>query len=99
LIPSFLRCAAPLLAAGLTACVFVPRTTSVYDEACKVHVRQMTLDVADLGGFQRCANDGCISLLVAAGVVGAASLVVSGSIAVVGNVVYWAEKQGRCVRS
>jgi hypothetical protein len=37
-----------------------------------------------------------VALLVAAGVVAAASAVVSGSIAVVGNVVYWIEQQGQC---
>jgi hypothetical protein len=37
-------------------------------------------------------------LLVAAGATAAASAVISGSIVVAGNVVYWFEKQGRCVR-
>jgi hypothetical protein len=35
-------------------------------------------------------------MLVAMGAVTAASAVVSGSIALVGNVVYWFERQGRC---
>jgi hypothetical protein len=34
---------------------------------------------------------------VAVGAVAAASVVVSGSIVVVGNVVYWLEKQGKCL--
>jgi hypothetical protein len=37
-------------------------------------------------------------LLVATGVVAATSAVVSGSIAVVGNVVYWFERQGQCFK-
>jgi len=88
-----------LLAMCLQACVYVPRTTVVYDDACKVQVRQMTLEMAQLGSFRGCANQGCVALLVAAGAVAAASVVVSGSIALVGNVVYWTEKQGRCLRS
>jgi hypothetical protein len=35
-------------------------------------------------------------MLVALGAVTAASAVISGSIAVVGNAVYWFERQGRC---
>jgi hypothetical protein len=36
---------------------------------------------------------------VGLGVVAVASAVVSGSIAVVGNVVYWLERQGQCVKT
>ena len=48
------------------------------------------------GGFQRCSGDGCVALLAATGAVTAATAVVSGSIALVGNVVYWFERQGQC---
>ena len=37
-------------------------------------------------------------MLAAMGAVTAASAVISGSIALVGNVVYWFERQGRCGR-
>lgn len=86
------------VAALLQACVVVPRTTSVYDEECKLERRQMVLEVQQIGAFGGCVNDGCAALLVGAGVVVAASAVVSGSIAVVGNVVYWIERQGKCNR-
>ncbi|MEO8151592.1 MAG: hypothetical protein ABI605_00880 [Rhizobacter sp.] len=86
------------LVALLQACVVVPRTDSVYDEDCKVYRRQMVLEVQQIGSFGGCSNDGCVTLLVATGVVAAATAVVSGSIAVVGNVVYWIERQGQCFR-
>jgi hypothetical protein len=86
-----------VLAALLQACVVVPRTTTVYDEACRTHMRQMVLDVEQVGFFGGCANQGCVALLVAAGVVTAASAVVSSSIAVAGNIVYWIERQGQCL--
>ena len=86
------------LAIALSACIVVPRTTQVYDEACQLQVRQMTLEAQQIAAFRGCANDGCLVLLAAAGVVSAASAVISGSIAIVGNIVYWAERQGRCVR-
>ena len=38
-----------------------------------------------------------ISVLVIAGAVSATSLVISGSIAVVGDAVYWLERRGRCL--
>ncbi len=88
----------PWLAALLQACVFVPRTTLVYDENCRIYARQMVLDLEQIGFFGGCANQGCAALLAAAGVVTAASAVVSGSIAVAGNIVYWFERQGQCAR-
>ena len=85
-----------LVFALLQGCVVLPRTVDVYDAQCRITARQMTLEVEQLGGFVGCANEGCAALLVAAGAVTAASAVVSGSIAVVGNFVYWLEKRGKC---
>ena len=87
-----------LAAVALCGCIVLPQTQVVYDPDCKVHTRQVTLEAAYIGGFQRCYGDGCLTMLAAAGVVTAASVVVSGSIAIVGNVVYWMERQGRCLR-
>ena len=88
-----------LLAAALAGCIVVPQTQTVYDPECRMHTHQVTLEAAYLGGFHRCAGDGCVAMLAAVGVVTAASVVVSGSIALVGNVVYWMERQGRCPRA
>ena len=90
---------AALLAAALAGCIVVPQKQWVYDPECKTHTHQVTLEAAYLGGFHRCAGDGCVAMLAAMGVVTAASVVVSGSIALVGNVVYWMERQGRCLRA
>jgi len=87
-----------MLAAPLTACIVVPRTTESYDADCQIYVKQMTLQAQQIGYFAGCANDGCVVLLATAGVIAAGSVVVSGSIVVVGNIVYWAEKQQRCIR-
>ncbi len=95
--PTSVKPVIPLtLAALLTACVVVPRTDSVYDPDCQMQRRQMTLEVQQIGAFGGCVNDGCAVLLVGIGVVAVASAVVSGSIAVVGNVVYWVEQRGQC---
>ena len=90
---------ATLLTAGaLSACIVVPQSRDVYDPECKTTTRQVTLETAYIGGFHRCAGDGCVAMLAAAGFVTAASVVVSGSMAVVGNAVYWLERRGRCPR-
>jgi len=90
------QAAVPLAGLLAAACIYLPQTTTVYDQDCRVYARQMQLQMAQVGGFARCVNEGCIALLAAAGAVTAASAVVSGSIVVAGNVVYWFEKQGRC---
>jgi hypothetical protein len=91
-----LSAAAALL---LSACIVVPQTQAVYDPDCKVMTRQVTLETAVVGGFTSCAGDGCAAMLATLGFVTAASVVVSGSIAVVGNAVYWIERQGSCAKA
>lgn len=91
--------AAAPLAIALAGCVYVPRTTHVYDEDCQIEARQMTLDLQQVGYFAGGCYGGrdCAALLVAFGAVTVASVVVSGSIVIAGNIVYWFEKRGRCV--
>lgn len=90
------RCTLPVACIALSACVVVPQTREVYDPECRMLTRQMTLETAVLGTFHSCAGDACGAMLVAAGAVTAASAVISGSIALVGNVVYWFERKGQC---
>jgi hypothetical protein len=87
------------LAVALSGCVYLPRTTTVYDEDCQIEARHMQLEMAQIGALGHCQGRGCAELLAAAGAVAAASAVVSGSIVITGNVVYWFEKQGRCLAS
>lgn len=94
----FLQRLTPTAALLLAACVYVPRTTEVYDADCRVTARQMDMQPVQIASISGCSNQGCAAVLVAAGATAAASAVVSGSIVVVGNVVYWFEKQGRCNR-
>jgi hypothetical protein len=95
-----LRTHAALTTALLTAgCIVVPQTQAVYDPDCKVMTHQVTLETAVVGGFTRCAGDGCAAMLATMGFVTAASVLVSGSIAVVGNAVYWIERQGQCAQT
>ena len=84
------------VAAALSACVYVPRTTQVYDHECGVMANHLVLEGGQVAAIQRCENQGCIALIVAAGVVTAATVIVSGSIVVVGNVASWLERKARC---
>ncbi len=87
-----------LCALLLQACIYVPRTAEVYDADCQVITKKMDLLPVQIAAFGGCSNSGCATLLVAAGATAAASAVISGSIVIVGNVVYWFEKQGHCLR-
>ena len=82
----------------LQSCIVVPHTFEVYDPDCRVVSRQMDLQAVQIASIQRCTNDECAVLVVAAAATLAASAVISGSIVVAGNVVYWFEKQGHCKR-
>lgn len=92
------RAAWPALAAALllAGCIVVPRTAEVYDPECRTLVRQVVLDTAVIGTIGHCHNEGCAVMLASMGVVAAASAVVSGSVAIIGNIVHWVERGGQC---
>ncbi len=87
-----------LAACALAGCVVVPVTRDVYDPDCRLMRREVTLEAAVLGQFHSCSGQECSALLATLGVVSAATLVVSGSLAIVGNVVYWLEHEANCRR-
>lgn len=85
-----------LLALLLCSCVTLPRTTEVYNAECQFTAKHSELEsvyVAVLGG---CKDEHCAALLVFAGAVTAASVVLSGSVVLVENMVYWLEKPDHC---
>jgi hypothetical protein len=92
-----LRTTSVIICTALAGCIYVPRTTTVYDQDCHIEAKHMTMEMTQVGALGGCQGTQCAQLLVAAGAVTAASAVVSGSIVVTGNVVYWFEKQGRCL--
>ena len=81
----------------LAGCVFLPRSSSIYNSDCDIYERKMTLESYQVASIAGCSNEGCVALLAAAGVVSATTAVVSGSVVVVGNVVYWLEEKGQCL--
>lgn len=83
-------------AAALAGCVVVPRTTETYDPQCQRQARQVTLEVQVVAHIGHCHGDQCLAMLASAGIIAVASAVVSGSVAIVGNIAYWIERQGPC---
>lgn len=86
------------LVAVLQACVYVPRTTQVFDPECQMVSRHMVLQEVQVAAIHGCANEACIALIVGAGIVTAASVVISGPIVVAGNIAYWFESKSPCQR-
>lgn len=80
----------------LGGCVFLPETETRYDPQCELARRHMVLKPHEMDAFVGCQNEGCGALLVLAGAVTAASVVVSGSVAVIGDTVYWLQDEGQC---
>lgn len=91
-----LRALLVVQAALVQACVFVPRTVQIGDSRCQSVARHMQLEVVQIAAIHHCVNEGCAALVIAAGVTAAASLIVSGSIVLVGNVAYWLERSTQC---
>jgi hypothetical protein len=97
-VPARLACAGLVASAltGLPGCIVVPVTTTGYDPHCRTVTHQVVLQPVQIGAIQACANQGCQVLVLAAAVSVAASTIVSGSIAIAGNVAYWAEERASC---
>ena len=91
-----MRASLTLAAALLQACVFLPRTETVIDPTCRIETKQMTLRVEQFGYIGSCSGRECGAVLAILGAITAGSMVVSGSIVIIGDVVYWLERQGKC---
>ena len=79
-----------------SACVIVPVTTTDYDADCQVVRHHMELQAVQVAAINHCTNQGCGVVVIAALGVTAASAIVSGSIVVIGNMAYWAERRAGC---
>ena len=91
-----------LLSSTLCACVVVPKKVASYDKNCMVSTQKIELTVEQMQvfNFVNCVEHSCsaeiIGALATSTLVTTTSAIVSGSIALVGNTLYWAESQGKC---
>lgn len=89
-----------------TSCVFYPTTSDSqkYSSGCSMATRMLKLDSKYVGVVGNPSSnerhiddeDDLKFFLVAEGFVSAATLIVSGSIAVIGNTIHWLEYQASC---
>jgi hypothetical protein len=91
-----------LSSALLCACVVTPKKVASYNETCKVATQKFELTVEQTEVFNgiHCSNDDCeldfVGDIASAALTTGVSAIVSGSIAVAGNTLYWLELQGNC---
>jgi hypothetical protein len=81
---------------SLGGCVFYPERVDYYDAECRVTRHRLQLGVEVIGDIGDCDGQKAEACLVAIAAVGGASAVISGSIVIVGNTIYWLERQGPC---
>ncbi|NQZ89416.1 MAG: hypothetical protein HRT54_17710 [Colwellia sp.] len=86
----------------LTSCVFLPETADnqQYYDQCKMVTKKLTLKANINKKHSLCGGkdfkDDPIVCLVANGVIASASIVVSGSIVLIGNTIHWLEYKASC---
>ncbi|WP_239237712.1 hypothetical protein [Candidatus Nitrotoga sp. BS] len=80
----------------LEACMYLPLSTQVFDPDCQVVANHMVLQEVQIAAVHQCANQGCLALVVGAGAVTAASVIISGTIVIAGNIAYWFERRAQC---
>ena len=85
------------LTAALSGCVS-PQVVSYYDADRQVMARKVTLKVSEARALDKCSNNDCVAQVLGRAMVTASSTVISGSVAVVGNVGYWLERTANCQR-
>lgn len=89
--------AAAALCAATSACVYVPKTVIRYDDECEIGFNHMVLTSEQVSLMvSPCSGTSCAEMAIAMLVVTPVSAIVSGSIVLAGNTVYWMQKQGRC---
>jgi hypothetical protein len=96
------RLALILLSCTLGACVVTPKKVASYDEKCRVSTQKVVLTAEQFRTFDGvdCLTGSCkeevTGALVVATLTATTSAIVSGSVALIGNTLYWLESQGEC---
>jgi hypothetical protein len=80
----------------LSGCLVLPKVDMNQPVPCPLVTREITLDTVQLAHIEHCYGDACLLQLSTGAVVFAASLLVSGSVALVGNTIHWIERVGKC---
>ncbi len=84
---------------SLCGCMVKAKTVTRYDDECEIGFRKMVLTAEQIPLFEECVKFSCADAVFGGLLVTSASAIVSGSIVLAGNTVYWLQKQGRCERA
>lgn len=89
-----------LLCVGLTGCIVKPNFESSYNSECNITQKRITLSVEQVAEFdaRNCNEEheckaAIVTQFVTAGLSLPVSAVISGSIALVGNTLYWLQEE------
>jgi hypothetical protein len=78
----------------LGGCAYYPKKVEIYDTDCNIQFKKLILEKDNTNmRVKNCENEACIASLLAIPM----QAFVAGSIVVAGNVVYWLEKEGKCL--
>jgi hypothetical protein len=80
----------------LAGCAASVKVVNVYDPKCQINIRKVTASVEQVRALDACSNEQCVAQVLEVAVSSIAAPIVAGSVAVVGNVVYWLEKAATC---
>lgn len=94
--PHALACSV-VAAISLAGCAY-PRVVDYYDEECQIMARKMILDAAKVDLAESCRSETCLIDVAVGAAALATTVVVSGSIVYIGNVIYWKERNRKCRR-
>lgn len=83
----------------LASCVFLPYKESVSPQRCDVYKARWSLAAEPLKEYIECygaGEDAGICMFSVGVVIPLGSLIISGSIVLIGNTLHWLERSGRC---
>ncbi|AAZ25935.1 hypothetical protein [Colwellia psychrerythraea] len=87
----------------LCSCAVMPTFTEKFDEKCQAVQKKVVLSIEDAGMFGELecpSKDDCkaqlLGQILGSVIIFPVSAIISGSIAVIGNSVYWLNEQGQC---
>lgn len=77
----------------LSSCTYIPVTVDNKKDQCEMVSKKFELSVTDIKGIRCHGGEDCLLMLVT---VPLGSLIISGSIVLIGNTIHWLEYQSTC---
>lgn len=91
-----------LLGCTIAGCVVTPKKVASFDTKCMAYTNKIELTVEQIGLLDEvdCLAKSCraevAAALISSTIATTASTIASGSVALIGNTLYWVESQGKC---